>query len=177
MKRRNQSRRTRTNYWKGIRMDTVVCIQYVSRYKILNIDRFTIQYGNDICTFLHRRQQETRQGLQNSLSTVLNGWTTKDNQDTPIAQVEDSIGRLWITGHLPTWFRMWSFQFGAETFLLGYIFSPLQLGKICDWQAERLHLAQTSSWSQNIKVNDPEVQYKWQYFLDQEERLILINTP
>lgn len=41
-------------------------------------------YGNDVM-YLTTRPQENRQGIANSLSTVLNGWTP-DNQDTEIAQ-------------------------------------------------------------------------------------------
>lgn len=42
------------------------------------------QYGNDVM-YITTRPQENRQGIANSLSTVLNGWTP-ENQDTPIAQ-------------------------------------------------------------------------------------------
>ncbi|PZX53053.1 TonB-linked SusC/RagA family outer membrane protein [Algoriphagus ratkowskyi] len=41
-------------------------------------------YGNDVM-YLTTRPQENRQGIANSLSTVLNAWTL-DNQDTEIAQ-------------------------------------------------------------------------------------------
>jgi len=42
------------------------------------------QYGNDVM-YIATRPQENRQGIANSLSTVLNAWTP-ENQDTPIAQ-------------------------------------------------------------------------------------------
>lgn len=42
------------------------------------------QYGNDVL-YITTRPQENRQGIANSLDTVLNGWTP-DNQDTEIAQ-------------------------------------------------------------------------------------------
>ncbi|MDX2415491.1 MAG: TonB-dependent receptor [Bacteroidales bacterium] len=41
-------------------------------------------YGNDVM-YITTRPQENRQGIANSLSTVLDGWTP-DNQDTEIAQ-------------------------------------------------------------------------------------------
>lgn len=42
------------------------------------------QYGNDIM-YITTRPQENRQGIANSLATVLDAWTP-ENQDTPIAQ-------------------------------------------------------------------------------------------
>ncbi|MBT2161517.1 SusC/RagA family TonB-linked outer membrane protein [Zobellia barbeyronii] len=112
------------------------------------------QYGNDIM-YITTRPQENRQGIANSLATVLDGWTP-ENQDTEIAQwrpVSAGYDNL-DTSHM---IQDGSFIRGRNL-LLGYNFSPDIAEK---FKLSRLKIytsAQNFFVSTKYEGYDPEVQ-------------------
>ena len=112
------------------------------------------QYGNDIM-YITTRPQENRQGIANSLSTVLNGWTP-DNQDTPIAQwrpVSAGYDNL-DTSHM---IQDGSFIRGRNL-LLGYNFPSEMTEKIKLNRLKVYTSAQNFFVSTKYQGYDPEVQ-------------------
>jgi len=112
------------------------------------------QYGNDIM-YITTRPQENRQGIANSLSTVLNGWTP-DNQDTPIAQwrpVSAGYDNL-DTSHM---IQDGSFIRGRNL-LLGYNFSSEIVEKLRLSRLKIYTSAQNFFVSTKYQGYDPEVQ-------------------
>ena len=112
------------------------------------------QYGNDVM-YITTRPQENRQGIANSLSTVLNGWTP-ENQDTPIAQwrpVSAGYDNL-DTSHM---IQDGSFIRGRNL-LLGYNFSPEIAEKLRLSRLKIYTSAQNFFVSTKYQGYDPEVQ-------------------
>ncbi|SDM04059.1 SusC/RagA family TonB-linked outer membrane protein [Kriegella aquimaris] len=112
------------------------------------------QYGNDVM-YITTRPQENRQGIANSLSTVLNGWTP-ENQDTPIAQwrpVSAGYDNL-DTSHM---IQDGSFIRGRNL-LLGYNFSSDIADKLRLSRLKIYTSAQNFFISTKYQGYDPEVQ-------------------
>ncbi len=112
------------------------------------------QYGNDIM-YITTRPQENRQGIANSLATVLNGWTP-ENQETPIAQwrpVSAGYDNL-DTSHM---IQDGSFIRGRNL-LLGYNFSPEVTEKLGLSRLKIYTSAQNFFVSTKYQGYDPEVQ-------------------
>ncbi|WP_276166052.1 SusC/RagA family TonB-linked outer membrane protein [Zobellia alginiliquefaciens] len=112
------------------------------------------QYGNDVM-YITTRPQENRQGIANSLSTVLDGWTP-ENQDTPIAQwrpVSAGYDNL-DTSHM---IQDGSFVRGRNL-LLSYNFSPDIAEKLMLSRLKIYTSAQNFFVSTKYQGYDPEVQ-------------------
>ena len=112
------------------------------------------QYGNDIM-YITTRPQENRQGIANSLATVLDAWTP-ENQDTEIAQwrpVSAGYDNL-DTSHM---IQDGSFIRGRNL-LLGYNFSPDIAEKLKLRRLKIYTSAQNFFVSTKYEGYDPEVQ-------------------
>ena len=112
------------------------------------------QYGNDIM-YITTRPQENRQGIANSLATVLDAWTP-ENQDTEIAQwrpVSAGYDNL-DTSHM---IQDGSFIRGRNL-LLGYNFSPDISEKLKLSRLKIYTSAQNFFVSTKYEGYDPEVQ-------------------
>ncbi|RTE52956.1 TonB-dependent receptor [Arenibacter aquaticus] len=112
------------------------------------------QYGNDIM-YITTRPQENRQGIANSLATVLDGWTP-ENQDTPIAQwrpVSAGYDNL-DTSHM---IQDGSFIRGRNL-LLGYNFSADMVDKLSLSRLKVYASTQNFFVSTKYQGYDPEVQ-------------------
>lgn len=112
------------------------------------------QYGNDIM-YITTRPQENRQGIANSLATVLDGWTP-ENQDTPIAQwrpVSAGYDNL-DTSHM---IQDGSFIRGRNL-LLGYNFSADMVDKLGLSRLKVYASTQNFFVSTKYQGYDPEVQ-------------------
>ncbi|CAM4291804.1 SusC/RagA family TonB-linked outer membrane protein [Zobellia nedashkovskayae] len=112
------------------------------------------QYGNDIM-YITTRPQENRQGIANSLATVLDAWTP-ENQDTEIAQwrpVSAGYDNL-DTSHM---IQDGSFIRGRNL-LLGYNFSPDIAEKLKLSRLKIYTSAQNFFVSTKYEGYDPEVQ-------------------
>ncbi|MBU3024130.1 SusC/RagA family TonB-linked outer membrane protein [Zobellia galactanivorans] len=112
------------------------------------------QYGNDIM-YITTRPQENRQGIANSLATVLDAWTP-ENQDTEIAQwrpVSAGYDNL-DTSHM---IQDGSFIRGRNL-LLGYNFSPDISEKLKLSRLKIYTSVQNFFVSTKYEGYDPEVQ-------------------